>query len=167
MPIYEFYCADCHRVFNFLSRTPDVRARPSCPRCGRPDLERRVSRFAVSKGSAAPPADDPGPGMDDARMERAMAELAHEAEGLREDDPRQMAGLMRKLFARTGLPVGEGMEEAMRRMEAGEDPEAIEDAMGNALDGEEDDPDEGREAQRRSVARGRLPPPVDPELYEL
>ena len=54
MPIYEFYCADCHAVFNFLARKPDTKKRPKCPRCGRPKLDRKVSRFAISKGRSEP-----------------------------------------------------------------------------------------------------------------
>ena len=54
MPIYEFYCADCHAVFNFLARKPDTKKRPNCPRCGRPNLDRKVSRFAISKGRSEP-----------------------------------------------------------------------------------------------------------------
>src|SRR3972149_3048437 len=42
MPIYEFYCRPCHRVFSFLSRAVDTARTPSCPRCGAPELVRRV-----------------------------------------------------------------------------------------------------------------------------
>ena len=49
MPIYEFYCADCHTIFNFLARKTSSVV-PGCPRCDRRRLERRVSAFAISKG---------------------------------------------------------------------------------------------------------------------
>ena len=45
-----------------------------------------------------------------------------------------MAKMMRKLSDATGMKFGESMEEAMRRMEAGEDPDKIEDEMGDLLD---------------------------------
>lgn len=35
----------------------------------------------------------------------------------------------------TGMRMGEGMEEAMRRMEAGEDPGKVEEELGDVLDG--------------------------------
>ena len=35
MPIYEFYCRDCHRVYSFLSRSVAPDRRPPCPKCGR------------------------------------------------------------------------------------------------------------------------------------
>ena len=63
--------------------------------------------------------------------------LAGEAENLNEDDPRQAANLMRKLTDMTGMELGSGMQEALKRMEAGEDPDAIEAEMGDLLEDEE------------------------------
>ena len=63
-----------------------------------------------------------------------MEALASDLDSLDENDPRQGAQLMRKLFSATGMPVGGGMEEALRRMEAGEDPEKIEEEMGDVLE---------------------------------
>jgi succinate dehydrogenase/fumarate reductase flavoprotein subunit len=79
---------------------------------------------------------------------------------------------MRRLFASTGLPVGAGMEEALRRMEAGEDPEKIEEEMGDTMEdpfgmgGGEDGPREPR-VSLSSLRRRVLPPTIDPELHEL
>jgi len=50
-------------------------------------------------------------------MEKAMQTLASEAESINEEDPRQAANLMRKLTDMTGLELGPGMTEALRRME--------------------------------------------------
>jgi hypothetical protein len=96
---------------------------------------------------------------------------------LDENDPRQGAHLMRKLFDATGMPVGGGMEEALRRMEAGEDPEKIEEDMGDVFEedpfggllggeGEEKDPEDGKK-KRVGRLRRMLPPSVDPELHEM
>jgi putative FmdB family regulatory protein len=170
MPIYEFYCEDCHRVYRFLSRRIDSTSRPACPRCGRPEISRRVSTFAVSRGLSEPSAPDPFENMDEAALERAMAGIASEAEGLDENDPRQAAQLMRKMFRATGTPMGGAVEEMLQRMEAGEDPEAVEAELGDALDdslpgdGEGGHPSGGARLAR---LRRRLPPDVDPELYEL
>ena len=184
MPIYEFYCEDCHTVFSFLSKSINTTKRPSCPRCGRLKLERRMSRFAFSKRRAEPTSQEDGPGdlppgMDEAKMERAMEAMAQEAEGMNEDDPRQMARTMRKLYDTSGLPLGPGMEEAMRRMEAGEDPDKIEEELGDVL--EQEDPfgesgegagGEGSEARKhggslRAISRRLKPPQVDETLYDL
>ena len=178
MPIYEFYCGDCHRIFSFLSRSVDTSKQPACPRCGRAGLTRRVSSFAISKGrkepAPTPDGDMPGlpPGFDEARLEQAMATLARDAEGLNEDDPRQGAHLMRRLFEATGMPVAAGMEEALRRMEAGDDPEKIEEEMGDAMEdpfgaaGGAPDAREPKKALAR-LRRRVLPPSVDPDLHEM
>jgi putative FmdB family regulatory protein len=170
MPIYEFYCADCHVVFNFLSRVPSAK-RPDCPRCGRRRLVRKASAFAISRGRSEPAdgAEESGD-VDEARMEQAMAQMAHEVESVDENDPRQMAGLMRKLFDRTGMPLGPGMEEAIRRMEGGEDPDRIEEEMGDVLEGEMGDEPPlaaGAAGALRGLRRRLRPPQVDTTLYEL
>ncbi len=170
MPIHEFYCPDCHRIFNFLARRPGVTRRPACPRCARPALERKMSRFAIGKGLADPAessADmDLPPGLDEEKMERVMTEMAAEMDAVDDENPRQMAGLMRKLGERTGLRWGDAMEEAMRRMEAGEDPDAIEAEMGDLLEGDDISFDQAQ-ADVRQVVRKLRPPQVDETLYEL
>jgi putative FmdB family regulatory protein len=178
MPIYEFYCRHCHRVMSFLSRAVATDKTPACPRCGRGDLARRASAFAISKGRKEEPKPEapPGPGLDEARLEKAMEALAGDMDSIDENDPRQGAHLMRKLFSATGMPVGGGMEEALRRMEAGEDPEKIEEEMGDVFEedpfggllggeGAEKDPEDGRKPLGR--LRRMLPPAHDPELYEM
>ncbi len=130
MPIYEFYCSDCHTIFNFLSRRVNTDKRPDCPKCGRQGLERQVSRFAFSRGIETEPVEGL-PEMDESRLEKAMEALAVEMEGVDENNPRQMARFMRKLSETTGMHLGSEMEEAMRRLEAGEDPEKIEEEMGD------------------------------------
>ena len=166
MPVYEFYCADCHMIFNFFSRRINTDKCPDCPRCGRPALERQVSRFAVSKGRKEEEADTM-PDIDESRMEQAMMQLAAEAEGMDEDDPHQAARMMRKLYETTGMKLGPGMEEAIRRLEAGEDPDQIEAEMGDLI--EEEDPFSGAETKKKwkDWRRQYLRPQVDDTLYEL
>jgi putative FmdB family regulatory protein len=163
MPIYEFYCARCHRVFSFLSRSVNTDKRPACPACGRAELSRRPSLFAISKGRAEPGTEGL-PDVDETKLERAMSSLAAEGENLDEEDPRQAAHLMRKVFEATGMPMNAGMAEAMRRLEAGENPDKIEEEMGDVFEG---DP-LSAEPARPSRGLRRLPPPsVDPTLYDL
>ncbi len=170
MPIYEFYCGPCHRIYNFLSRTINTTAAPDCPRCGAKGLTRRPSAFAISKGrqeeSTGGPEDLP-PGFDESKLMKLVEELGPEAENVNEEDPRQAARMMRRLFEATGLPVGSGMEEAIRRMEAGEDPEQVEQELGDAL--EADPFTGGSEAKKPTLRslRRLLPPSVDSQLYEL
>lgn len=169
MPIYEFYCPACHKVFKFLSRRIDVEKRPACPACNRPQLDREISLFAVSRGrkkeGAEGEGDLPGADIDESKLAEAMQTIEREAEGLDEDDPRQAAQLMRKLFDATGLELGPAMEEAIRRMEGGEDPDAIEEELGDLLEAE--DPLTGGVKDVRSLYRRLKPPAVDDTLYEL
>lgn len=162
MPVYEFYCADCHTIFNFLSRRVNVDRRPACPKCGRLELDRLVSRFAVSKGRK----DEPAEGMsdvDEARLEQAVMSLAGEMEGMDENDPRQMARFMRKLTEASGLNPGPGIEEAISRLEAGEDPEQIEAELGDLVDEKAPFTRQGV----RSLRRKFTPPAHDDTLYTL
>ena len=162
MPIYEFYCGKCNVIFNFFSKTVNIGRIPTCPRCKKGKLTRQMSRFATPRGAAEE--DDLGmPDMDESKMMKAMSAIAQEADGLDENDPRQAANLMRKLSDMTGLNLGDGMEEALRRMEAGEDPEQVEAEMGDLLDGEEP-----FAVQKKGAKAGkRRRPLVDSELYEL
>ncbi len=166
MPIYEFYCPDCHTVFNFFAKTINTAKRPACPRCNRADLDRMFSRFAVSKGLAESAAGETPPDMDESKMEQVFAEMERESAGMNEDDPRQMGRMMRKLYDATGLRLGDNVAEAIRRMEAGEDPDKIEAEMGDLLGAEEPQLGEGGGGLRQFSKRLR-PPAVDETLYDL
>ena len=162
MPIYEFYCPECHMIFNFFSPSPNIDKRPLCPRCEKTRLDRKMSVFAITRDRGENQ-DMPLPDIDEGKMENAMNLLAREAEHLDEDDPVQAAGLMRKLTDMTDLNLGPGMEEALTRMEAGEDPEAIEKEMGDVFD--EEAP---FEFKRKSTGSHKYhPPEVDKKLYDL
>jgi hypothetical protein len=125
-----------------------------------------MSLFAISRGRSREPGGDDLPELDEARMERAMEGMAAELEGVDQDDPRAMGRMMRRLFDAAGMQMGPGMEEALRRMEAGEDPDQVEAELGEALESE--DPLEARPRARLADLRRRLlPPQVDPHLYDL
>ena len=162
MPVYEFYCADCHIVFNFLSRRVNVDKRPPCPKCRRPELERQVSLFAVSRGRKEE-TQEGMPDIDEEKMETAVMGLAGEMEGMDENNPRQMAHFLKRLKDVTGMNLGSGMEEVIRRLELGDDPDKIESEMGELLDGENPFSLEGIRGIRRRVA----PPVHDDTLYLL
>jgi putative FmdB family regulatory protein len=165
MPIYEFYCQQCHTIYNFLSRTINTEKIPDCPTCKDAKLQRKVSLFAtISSRGDEGAADDDLPPIDEAKMEKAMGMLAREAEHMDEEDPRQAAMLMRKLSDATGLKMGAAMEEALSRMEHGEDPEKIEAEMGDVL--EEEEPFL-LEAKSKGKSSRQPRPKVDETLYEL
>jgi putative FmdB family regulatory protein len=162
MPVYEFYCADCHTIFNFLSRRVNTEKRPACPRCEKPELERQVSPFAVFRGRREESVEGM-PDLDEEKLEKAIMGLAGEVEGMNENDPRQIARFMRRFSDATGMSLGSGMEEAIRRLEAGEDPDKIESEMGDLVDAESPFTFGGIRRMRRKITR----PAQDDTLYTL
>ncbi|MCF8108799.1 MAG: zinc ribbon domain-containing protein [Desulfohalobiaceae bacterium] len=136
MPIYEFYCSDCHTIYSFFSPRVNTEKQPACPKCAKPALSRQVSIFAVSKGRTEEENGDL-PDIDESKMERALQMMEQETGRLDEDDPKQAARLMKKLCDSAGLDMGPGMEEAMRRLESGEDPDQIEAELGDVLENED------------------------------
>jgi putative FmdB family regulatory protein len=161
MPIYEFYCEKCHTVFNFFSRSVNTTKTPLCPRCKAP-LQRQLSVFArVTRGDNETSGDEMPP-VDEEKMEKAMAMFAGEAEKIDENDPRQAARLMRKMSEAAGISFGDGMEDALNRLERGEDPDRIEEEMGPLLEGE------GPIVfNKKGSGRKKTKPRVDETLYEL
>jgi len=140
MPIYEFACPKCRRIFSFLSKRMNPDRLPVCPKCGHKKMEKQFSRFAMTRGLAEPAAGGAGseeesmPDIEDPRMARAMAEMEREMEHLDENNPKHMAHMMRKM--KDLMPPGSMPKEldvAIKRLEAGEDPEKIEADMGDLL----------------------------------
>lgn len=169
MPIYEFYCHKCNTLYNFLSRTLQPDKRPKCPQCKTVKLEKQVSAFAQTGRAKEEPAGGAGPDlpMDEAKMERAMDALAREADSISEEDPRQAAGLMRKFSKMTGMELGSGMQEALNRLEAGEDPDQIESELGDRLEKEDPFVIPEKEGKARSRQKARPAPRRDKTLYEM
>lgn len=168
MPIYEFYCKSCHTIFNFFARSSRDYEAPACPKCKRKPLEKKISRFAISRGLKESSGSDEFGDMDDGKMDSAMMAMADRLESVDENDPRAMASVMRELFQTTGMQPNETIQEAMRRMEAGEDPDKVEEEMGSDLDAS--DPDAMFAAPNKAIGKLRRmlePPNVDPNLYDL
>lgn len=162
MPVYEFLCLKCNRIFSFHSFKIDTEKIPLCPKCGAEDLRRVPSSFGISAKSASDGAGESaadGGDFDDPRMEKEMMRFASELEGMDENDPRAMARAVRKMTELAGEPVTPAMEEMIRRLEAGEDPDRIEEDLGDALEGEMGDEGGG--------GFGGMPPSRDDGLYPM
>jgi hypothetical protein len=180
MPYYEFYCSKNHRIYTFFARSLAHAGKvPRCPDNLEWSLEKRVSRFAVVGRAKEPAADAGGDEFDHPQMAAAMAELEREMAGLDEDhpDPRQLARLMRRMGELSGEPMDEAMREVIGRLEAGEDPDALDERMGEAFD---DDPaaagDLGGPADEergpaakfaRLLGRRSRPPERDARVFDL
>lgn len=161
--MYEFFCSNCNTIYTFLSKKIDTEKIPSCPKCHNANLEKMISRFAVTGSSRKDDGSDDMPDLpiDESRMEQAISTLASQAENINENDPRQAADLMRKLSSMTGLKLGDKMEEALSRMESGEDPENIEKDM------EDIDEKDLFKFEGTPGAKKTIRPERDDTLYEM
>lgn len=172
MPIYEFFSPDTNRIYSFFARSLSLAtAIPRCPDDPQARMERLVSRFAVT-GRAREKSDADSSEAPDPAMERMMAEMEREMSIMDDQnpDPRQLGRLMRKMTEATGKKMPEQVEQMLRRLEGGEDPESLEEEFGDALDGMGDDmfggeDEEGPSKLRAALRRKR--PARDPKLYEL
>ena len=138
MPIYEFACPKCRVIFNFLSKRMNPDRLPVCPKCGNKKMTKQMSNFAMPRGTKESAAGEEGgppmPDLDDPKIARAMSELERDMGHLDENNPKHMAHLMRKM--KDALPPGtmpKELDVAIKRLEAGEDPEKIEADMGDVF----------------------------------
>ena len=142
MPIYEYACPKCRVIFNFLSKRINPDRLPTCPKCGNERMTKQMSQFAAPRRAKAPAANgdfdgagnSPVPDLDDPRIARAMSEMERDMDHLDENNPKHMAQMMKKM--KDLMPTGtmpKEMDIAIKRLEAGEDPEKIEADMGDLL----------------------------------
>ena len=173
MAIFEFYCPDNHKIYQFYARNASQAVLiPKCPDNPEYRMVKKVTGFAiggVDKKTDSEGGED-GPDMEDPKMTAAMAQMETAMSGMDEDnpDPRQMGKLMRQMAEMTGESLTGEMEEMVRKLEEGADPEGFEEQFGDVL-GEEDG-EEGMglaEATEESVGAFRGPPLKDDTLYDF
>jgi hypothetical protein len=148
MPIYEYYCEDNHTIYQFYAKTmAQGQTVPKCPDNPAFRLKRILSTFAISSGSAAEAgepggsggADTPGNPAEDARLEAAMGAMEQEFSGMDENDPRAMARMMRRMAEVAGEKIDGEMEEVVRKLEEGADPDSLEEQLGGGAGEDSDD----------------------------
>lgn len=116
MPIYDYRCNQCGRRVSILWRTwSDLETKtPVCSRCGGRDLKRLVARVAVLHS-------------EDSHLEN-LADPSTLGD-LDENDPKSVARMMRKMSREAGEDLGPEFGEVVDRLESGQSPEDIEEAM--------------------------------------
>jgi hypothetical protein len=186
MPIYEYYCPDNHTIYQFYAKTlAQGQTIPRCPDNPKFRMKKLVSAFAVTKGgrkdesAESQPAAAAGDPAEDARIEAAMSAMEKEFAHVDENDPRAMARMMRRMGELTGEKFDEPMEEAVRKLEEGADPDSLDEQLGGDLPGggEPDpygdemgmggpppEPKDPKEPRHRF--RARRPLRRDPKLYD-
>lgn len=114
MPNYEYRCLNCERRFEvYLSYNDYGKQSLRCPHCNSEQVERRIGRIRFARS-------------EESRLE-SLADPSNLA-GL-EDDPQAMARMMRQMSSETGEDLGPEFEEVMDRLESGQSPDEIEEAM--------------------------------------
>jgi predicted nucleic acid-binding Zn ribbon protein len=192
MPIYEYYCSDNHRIYSFFAKTlAQGQTIPKCPDNPAFRMKKIVSAFAVTgrtrktekegKGAEGGGAEAGSNPAEDAKMEAAMSAMEGEFSNVDENDPRAMGRMMRRMSDLTGEKLDGEMEEVVRKLEEGADPDQLESAMGDAFgEGEGGDPEDpygmgpGGDAKpsadpkepRHRFRLRRDPPTRDPKLYD-
>jgi putative FmdB family regulatory protein len=154
MPIYEYRCADCKRRVSVFFTSFGVADRRmaagevECPRCGGKGLSRLMSKVNMVRGG----------GLVDGGMDGDMGEgemggmggmdemggMDGMFEGLDDEDPRSVARWARRMKDSMGdeMDMGPEFDQALARIEAGEDPDRVMDDMDpealGGVGGEED-----------------------------
>lgn len=183
MPIYEYYCPDNHTIYQFYAKTlAQGQTVPKCPDNPKFRMKKSVSAFAITSGGAKEepkPAANPADAAEDARMDAAMNAMEGEFSNIDENDPKAMARMMRRMSELTGEKIDGEMEEVVRKLEEGADPDSLEDQLGggdeagNGMDDPYGDGTGGppgpapdpKEARHRFRVR-KTAPRRDPKLYD-
>jgi putative FmdB family regulatory protein len=120
MPVYEFRCQACGRLARLTYSFSEYEgATPACPHCGSEELKRRIGRVAVARS-------------EDAHFDSMLDENA--LAGLDEEDPQALGRFMRKMSREMGEDLGEEFDEVVDRLEKGQTPEQIEEALPELAD---------------------------------
>jgi NTP pyrophosphatase (non-canonical NTP hydrolase) len=177
MPIYEYFCPDNNKIYQFYAKTvAQGETTPECPDNPKYRMVKRISGFAIGSASSKSGAEgtahdeegaaaaDMGDGLDDPRMEAAFGQLEQEMGSIDEDDPRAMGRMMRRMSELTGESLDGEMEEVVRKLEEGQDPEKIEEEMGDVLGDMEDEG--GGMGGMGGMGGFGGPPTRDPTLYD-
>jgi hypothetical protein len=186
MPIYEYYCPDNHTIYQFYAKTlAQGQIIPKCPDNPAFRLQKIVSNFAITSGGkkdkeqaddqAGAPTDSP----EDARLEAALGEMEKEFANVDENDPRAMARMMRRMAELTGEKIDGEMEEVVRKLEEGADPDTLEEQLGSGDDAANADPygdgppfgglESAQPSEKEKKFKFRLKrrqPRRDPKLYD-
>jgi len=118
MPTYEYRCLDCKKRFNLFMTYDDYGSKEvRCTHCDSANTRRKIGRIRIAKS-------------EDSRMDDLASDFSDPAalEGL-EDDPKTLGRMMRKMSKEMGEDMGPEFDEVIDRLEKGQSPEEIEEAL--------------------------------------
>ena len=178
MPIYEFYSPDLQKIYSFFSHK--VRSSdevPTCPDGEQVSMQRLISGFSItgkqpSEIQESPQTDnsdaDPFADLEPSKAKHLMQEMEKSISSIDDDnpDPKQMGNLMRKMCEMSGERIDDRMEEVVRKLEEGKDPNEIENDMEEYLSGDSIDANEENEESARKLLNQKKMT-RDEELYQF
>ena len=114
MPTYDYICLNCKKRFDIYLSYQEYGTRPvNCAHCGSDQVKRRAPRVRVLKSDQARLAQMADPSM---------------LENL-DDDPRALGQMMRKMGSELGQDLPAEFDEVVDRLEAGQSPDEITNAI--------------------------------------
>lgn len=149
MPIYEFSCRNCRRLFSFFSRRVNTSAVPPCPKCGAP-LERMVSLFSARSGGGNSDPDPFGAGDDgldedfpgvpdwdsgDERIAGAVAEMGDKLDRIDPSNPTEAARAIKEFSEKSGVKLNPKVMDAIGKLASGDDSAEAGMQLAEALEG--------------------------------
>jgi putative FmdB family regulatory protein len=99
MPIYEFSCKRCSKVFSFLVGVGSDSGDPACPQCGSTKLSKLISRIARIRSKV-----------------NVMDDLADFDKVGNLEDPKAMAQWAKKMGQAIGEETGEDLDEKVEEI---------------------------------------------------
>ncbi len=130
MPIYDYFCFDCHQRFEVFLSYQEYGTKPvACSHCSSKNVRRRLPRVRVARS-------------DDSRAEAFASDFSDPSAlaGL-ENDPQALGRMMRKMGNEIGEQMPPEFGEVVGRLEKGQSPEEIEKDMPDLGAGLGDEPD--------------------------
>jgi putative FmdB family regulatory protein len=104
MPLFDYRCADCRKRFSLLLGVVAEPQEEKCPACGSTNVSRLISRFARLRSE-----DD------------LIEDLADPSKIGDLEDPKELAGWMKRMGKEMGEDVGDDFDEILEEADAGED----------------------------------------------
>lgn len=175
MPIYEFACPVCRKLFSFYSRRINTETIPNCPKCGAP-LVKQLSLFQAKrgKGAASSPwnfddgcedetASAPDFDASDERIAGAISELGSQIDRMDPDDPGGTAKTLEEFAKKSGVKFNKEVTDALSKMASGDNSESVQSQLEAAMSSGNPFADGGKEA----VTEVERPYEKDETLYEM
>lgn len=162
MPVYEYYCPDCHKIYQFFARSINNDKTPDCPVCNHKNLQKEISTFALLKNLT---------GTDhaaDTDIMQALTDLAKESQSLESStqsgQEARAAKAVLNFLKSTGTQSDGQLEEALAKTIKDNDINLTEHELEEKLN----DPEYSVLLEQiKKYKHCAKKPPIDDKLYDL